>query len=292
MNSSGEHCSSRNTINSLTCYFLATQAFSYNIIVFGAAGAGKSSIINMIADKNVAKTSSDATGCTFKSESYQVEIEGLNLTLWDTSGLNEGDKGRVPAEKAIENLYSLTRGLGKGVSLLIYCVRGPRIQANTADNYDLFYRGLCQEKVPIVLVVTGLEGESSPEEWWRQNEPTYRKQGMEFRDHACVVATKGKIRNGEYLFGAEYDQSQVRLRGLISNLLESTSAPWKIEVNGWLGAIANVVCKAMGILPARFAHIVSQMDDPRAVGAVADVRSLQHIREVGAKILITIANTK
>ncbi|KZP12312.1 hypothetical protein FIBSPDRAFT_799057 [Athelia psychrophila] len=233
-----------------------------NIIVFGATGAGKSSIVNMIADEVVAITSSDATGCTFQSQPYPVEIEGSKFVLWDTSGLNEGDKGRVPAEQAVENLYTLARGLGEGVSLLIYCVRGPRINANTADNYDLFFRGLCQEKVPIILVVTALEGVTSTEEWWLENEPTYREQGMEFDNHACVVATKGKKRGGKYLFETEYNASQVDLRALLCSTLKQSPLPWRIEVNGWLGAISNVVCRAMGIGPTAFSHVVRQLQRP------------------------------
>ncbi|KAF7978163.1 hypothetical protein HWV62_1346 [Athelia sp. TMB] len=217
------------------------ESLPHNIIIFGATGAGKSSVVNMIADKVVATTSSDATGCTFQSQPHDVEIDGARFVLWDTSGLNEGDKGRVPAEQAVENLYSLARGLSDGVSLLIYCVRGPRINANTADNYELFYRGLCQGRVPIILVVTALEGVTSKDEWWLENEPTYREQGMQFSGHACVVSTKGKRRDGKYLFQDEYTASQVDLRALLCSTVKESPQPWKIEVNGWLGAIANVI---------------------------------------------------
>lgn len=267
-----EHPSQSHLDDKLSDNTLPTHIPPPNIIIFGATGAGKSSVVNMIANDIVATTSSDATGCTFQSEPHPVEIDGSKFVLWDTSGLNEGDKGRVPAEKAVENLYALARGLSQGVSLLVYCVRGPRINANTADNFDLFFRGLCQEKVPIILVVTALEGVTSKDEWWQENEPTYREQGMEFAGHACVVATRGKKRDGKYLFEEEYNISQSELRRLLCESVKDCPMPWVIEVNGWIGAIANVVCRAMGIGPTAFSHVVRQLQIPSREGGRSSSR--------------------
>jgi predicted GTPase len=43
-----------------------------NIIIFGAMGAGKSSLINLIADRNIAKTGSDLKRCTLKWTKYEL----------------------------------------------------------------------------------------------------------------------------------------------------------------------------------------------------------------------------
>src|SRR5258706_15773249 len=95
----------------------------HNVILFGESGSGKSSLVNMIVGKNVAKVSGSADGCTFKNEAFPAAINGTTFMIYDTAGLNEGDQGRVPHWNAIEELYTLIRQLDS-VSLLIYCMRG------------------------------------------------------------------------------------------------------------------------------------------------------------------------
>jgi predicted GTPase len=111
----------------------------HNIILFGESGAGKSSLVNMIVGRNTAKVSSDASGCTFKSEPHNALIDGSFFVVHDTAGLNESDQGRVPHWKAIRELYTLIRQLD-GVSLLIYCMRG-RVKENAKANWIFVQQG-------------------------------------------------------------------------------------------------------------------------------------------------------
>jgi len=62
---------------------------SGNIVLVGETGAGKSSIINMIAGTKFAQTSSGATGCTFQSNSYILPMHDRNYRFFDTVGLDE-----------------------------------------------------------------------------------------------------------------------------------------------------------------------------------------------------------
>jgi ABC-type molybdenum transport system ATPase subunit/photorepair protein PhrA len=55
-----------------------------NYIVFGAMGAGKSSLINLIAGKECAKSSPDATSCTLESTKYEIELPDLHFNIFDT----------------------------------------------------------------------------------------------------------------------------------------------------------------------------------------------------------------
>jgi predicted GTPase len=203
------------------------------VIVFGETGAGKSSVINMLAGTVVADTSRNAIGCTFENKCYPVSIHGNTFNLWDTSGLNEGQEGKVPAKVAIANLYDLIRGLEEGVSLLVYCVRGPRIKEQTKKNYKMFWSIFCQEKVPIVIVVTGLENEDPMDAWWQANEGAFTKYGMAFSGHACVTATRGKrSKSGGHKFDDEYEESIEKVQALIAGdfILET---PWKMERRTW-----------------------------------------------------------
>ena len=205
----------------------------HNVILFGESGSGKSSLVNMIVGKNVAKVSGSAESCTFKNEAFPATIGNTTFVIYDTAGLNEGDQGRVPHWKAIEGLYTLIRQL-EGVSLLIYCMRG-RVKENAKANWLLFNKVICGEKVPIIMVVTELEHCGDLEDWWRDNSKEHRnvlaKNHMKPRAVGCVVSFPG--RRNEY---AEiYAKSQGKLRDLI--IQNHLRKPWCEEKNKWFASI-------------------------------------------------------
>jgi hypothetical protein len=161
--------------------------------------------------------------------------------FWDTSGLNEGEEGTVPAKAALSNLHELVAQLSEkenGISLLVYCIRGSRLRDIVRVNYDLFWGIICQRKVPIVLVVTGLELEEDMERWWVDNKDELEEMGMTFHGHACVTTTKGKNdRMGKPMFEKEFRKSETRVRELV----ESTCAsePLRLEGERWMAQIVR-----------------------------------------------------
>jgi GTPase SAR1 family protein len=203
----------------------------HNVILFGEAGAGKSSIVNMIVGDNVAKVSNSAEGCTFKSYPYEATIGTTTFVIYDTAGLNEGDQGRVPHWTAIQELYTLIRRLD-GVSLLIYCMRG-RVKDNAKANWTLFNKVICGEKVPILAVVTGLETYNNPDDWLkdRNNLNVFRRNSMNPRAVGCVVSFPGRRNELEDVYAA----SQIKLRNLITEI--HLRKPWCEEKNKWFASI-------------------------------------------------------
>ncbi|KAG1815214.1 P-loop containing nucleoside triphosphate hydrolase protein [Suillus subaureus] len=163
-----------------------------NVIVFGEAGAGKSSLINLITREYTARVSSDTMGCTTETNAYETEISiplKLKVKLFDTAGLDEGPGGTVPNMQARKVLKTLIRTLMMqgGIHLIVYCVRGERVIRTLRRNYDLI-RSQVKMRVPIALVVTGLEyHEPDMEAWWRKNERIISNHGMTFAGHACVT---------------------------------------------------------------------------------------------------------
>ena len=166
-----------------------------NIILFGETGVGKSSVINLMAGECIAETSTDVDGCTLNSEAYQVEIDTIQINIWDTVGLNGPQMGVDDYYDAIVKAYALIRKLSEagGVDLLLLCLRGARITAIAKSNYRLFYEDLCNKKVPIALVITHLERESRMEDWWERNEASLLKYGMQIAGHACVTGLKEEV---------------------------------------------------------------------------------------------------
>ena len=221
-----------------------------NIIIFGATGVGKSSVVNMLSSGSEAAVSSTAKGETFRHQRYRKDIRGHCISVFDTVGLGEGKKGRVPATKAIEALYRLMRGLDDGVGLLVYVVRGPRLSDSVRKNYELFYEIFCQRKVPIVLVITGLEHEEDMDGWWGRNEAAYRDEKMMFADVACITATKGKGN----VFAKEYEESREKVEKLIlGQCLKTTWLPPGSGKASWLGALLvnhmNELAKLLHLQP-------------------------------------------
>jgi GTPase SAR1 family protein len=209
------------------------NAASRNIVIFGETGTGKSSLINMLSDNEVATVSNLAVGGTFESTPYPITIDGEHYTLWDTAGLNEGDAGSVPADAALDHLRDLVEKLHDGLSLLVYCIRGSRYRDIIKVNYDLFTKIICQGEVPVVIVVTGLENEDRMDDWWIENEKEFTSRKMRFDGHACVTTTKGK----KNMFEEEYEESRVALRALMK--VQCPSDAWLVDSDAWFQRITT-----------------------------------------------------
>lgn len=164
-----------------------------NIVIFGETGAGKSSLVNLITGTQSAPTSSDAMGCTTKTNVYEhdvvIQSKTLKVKLFDTAGLDEGSEGTVPNKEAQKVLKKLLQTLMEqdGIHLLVYCVQGTRESMALRRNYMSFYSKV-KEKVPIVIVITRLENQNPDmEQWWRKNEQSISNLNMTFAGHACVT---------------------------------------------------------------------------------------------------------
>jgi len=189
----------------------------------------------MIASKTIAGISNNAMGYTFGSVDHEVAINGQTYRLWDTSGLNEGEHGTVPGDQAVKNLKDLVHRLkDRGISLLVYCIRGTRFRDILKKNYDVFAGMICQDQVPVVVVITGLENEVPMEKWWIENAKEFEKQKMKFVGHACVTTTKGKLSkiSGKPIFEEEYKESEKVVRELVHRHCAKT--PWSMNEKEWL----------------------------------------------------------
>ena len=222
-----------------------------NVLIFGETGAGKSSIINMLDGGQMALVSDAAVGVTFSNTRYEKTIGGSAFNVFDTIGLNEGSAGKVPARDAIEALYKLMLQLADGVHLLVYVMRAPRITQFAQHNYNLFFDIFCNKKVPIVIIVTGLEDRDDMDQWWIENKDTFNLYGMSFSGHACITATRGKQMDGVYSYADEYKASKKRVETLLSVSWSETS--YKLPTQSWFAStiikMRSVFANALGIGP-------------------------------------------
>ena len=167
------------------------QSESFNIILFGEGGVGKSSIINLLASEDIAMTSPDAMGCTLESTRYTLLVSGNTFNIWDTVGLGEAEISDTNYDSAIVKTYTLIQQIqaAGGLDLLLFCISGgSRISETVQSNYTLFYEVLCGGRTPIAVIVTKLELERGRmDAWWERNESYIEKCGLKFSGHACVT---------------------------------------------------------------------------------------------------------
>ncbi|KAK7462216.1 hypothetical protein VKT23_007821 [Stygiomarasmius scandens] len=235
--------------NSKTCS--SSVEGQRNIILFGAAGSGKSSIVNLLANSvtPLATPSNAVKRIPFDSTRYPITFPGgQSFNIWDTTGLIEGNSysdSRPQTRRSLENLLKDLHAQG-GVHLLVLCIFASRITDIVARNYKMFTKDICQGKANVVVVVTGLENEEPPlENWWSKNEQAFKDYGMNFTGHACITSIKGKHNEEEgYKYQEEYDKS----RKLVENLIETKAS----ETGFNAGDVENVATK---ILAGTFGHI-------------------------------------
>ncbi|KAH7888366.1 P-loop containing nucleoside triphosphate hydrolase protein [Phlebopus sp. FC_14] len=214
----------------------ASSSTTTNIILFGETGVGKSSVINLIAGKSVAKVSADVDGCTMASTQYIIHLKSRSVRIFDTVGLEEPQMGVNGYLSAIEKAFDLVTSLTKygGVHLLLFCMRGGRITATVQSNYRLFHEFLCDKKVPIALVFTGLERERNMDDWWNRNEKNIKKYGIHSVGHACITAVRDS--DDPSAEDDKYTESRRKIVGLLEDCTDNGDA-FKMESESWLGMV-------------------------------------------------------
>ncbi|KAH3732686.1 GTP-binding protein [Pelomyxa schiedti] len=156
------------------------------VLVFGACGQGKTSLLNELLGTHM-ETSSGAVGCTFKTTTCEPHVPpggGAPVVFIDTAGLNEADHGTVPGREAVKNLLEFLRSNREGFNLMVMVHRCGRLDSLFGNNYDLFVKGLVNNSVPVIFVTTGCENEENLDSWPRAN--NVGAMGWHFED---VVGT-------------------------------------------------------------------------------------------------------
>jgi len=193
----------------------------------------------MLAGKKITETSDGVLGCTFQTHRHPITISGMEVSVWDTAGLDEGTRGRISPQMAEKNLTELLRELrsADGIHLLVYCIRGSSVRKSLARDYDIFYSAICRKKVPIVAVVTGLENATTKmEDWWINGGKELAKYKMRFDDHACVTTI-----DMEELKGSAFEErstlSQRLVRELVINNCHHVSTRPPSDTGAFIKAI-------------------------------------------------------
>ncbi|KAI6022899.1 hypothetical protein BKA83DRAFT_4270442 [Pisolithus microcarpus] len=116
------------------------------VVIVGATGVGKSSVINAIAGEKRAQISSDTDACTRECKSFLVELKpGVITELWDTVGWDESHIDIVTGH--VQRLVST-----RGIDLLLFCVRaGDRAKCHV-ERFKRNIQPICGKETSVALV--------------------------------------------------------------------------------------------------------------------------------------------
>jgi small GTP-binding protein len=215
---------SRETTHNIPFTTAASRNKGANIVLFGQAGTGKSSLVNLMAGENIARTSSDARSCTLHWQKYPIQFNDASYNVFDTVGLEEPQQGIPQYLNAVENTYWLIQDLERqgGIDLLMFCMRAGRLTPTLENNYRLFYEFLCDKKVPIIVVITHLEtvvGEM--DNWWERNRAMFNERGVYIAGHACITTIQGN-------YPERYAQSRTTIYKLVKKFTaDEQKEAWK-----------------------------------------------------------------
>ena len=221
------------------------------MILFGETGAGKSSVVNLMADSNVAETSSNLEGCTLQATKHSFTLSSpmMSLNIFDTVGLGESEMDTNTFIGAIEKAQKLITSLRNsgGIDLLLFCVKAGRFTAAMQRNHHFFSEVLCNNRVPLAFVITHLENEDVMENWWDRNQKTFEKYGIRAVAHACITT----LPTDATLYVEKRVQSRRALRKLFQDVLDRPDPSYMQEIRNWL---VTFVEKLLSLLMSGMFH--------------------------------------
>ncbi|KAJ7374053.1 hypothetical protein OS493_009383 [Desmophyllum pertusum] len=110
-----------------SAWFSEESQNQFSILVTGKTGVGKSRLVNALVGKKVAHEGRPRTACTDTVTSYRAEIDGVEVVVWDSPGLQDGSCN--------ENVYvaDMKNKLNQGFDVMIYCLSMTETRFYDAD---------------------------------------------------------------------------------------------------------------------------------------------------------------
>ena len=163
-----------------------------NLMVTGATGVGKSSTINALFGKEVAKVGISADPETTEIDKYELD----NLVIWDTPGLGDGKEAdNKHSKRIIDKLYEKDENDNLLIDLVLVILDGSSRDLGTS--YELINNviipNLGDNKENRILVAINQADVAMKGKYWNTEENRPEKKLQEFLENK-LISVKRRIK--------------------------------------------------------------------------------------------------
>ena len=228
---------------------------SFNIIIVGNTGVGKSTLLNTVLKEQLAKTLiGDA--CTMGVPKPYESEKAKGIRIWDSRGIENGKYNLEAAFSDIKNTIDCLikeNDPDKFIHCIWYCVKSNRFIEDEIENLNNYYNSYI-EKLPIIIIFTRSENQFETEQMMEiiktKLENIKKLNGFQEKSENDIKILK--------VLAQDYktDLGVIKSFG-IHNLMEQTSQSAKIGLER--AFIHSLMEKGKNMLREEFDEIINKL---------------------------------
>jgi|HubBroStandDraft_1064217.scaffolds.fasta_scaffold56663_1 GTP-binding protein EngB required for normal cell division len=161
------------------------------VLVCGATGVGKSTLINTLVRRSAAQT---GIGTPVTQNTVRIESPSGEMAFYDSKGLEVEDASQTYL-LLLSDLLKLRFGssAGKHIDIVLMCIQEPQ---GRIDDAHLEIAGLCEDlRIPLAIAITKTEGNPDLEKAVRERFPravfVRRVRSLELRIGSVTIPAEG-----------------------------------------------------------------------------------------------------
>lgn len=184
------------------------------VLVIGTVGVGKTSLINMLANKPALLASSTAIPKTIDIQRVSIIYEDVEYEFIDTPGLNGALNPDDRSKETIANLFVFLGEKKESIDCVLFVRSETRIDEAFDRSASVFKERLIQNHVPFILVVTGREMDEDLE----GTQVTLDRQFQKYNFDKIICGTTMQGGDLENIFFPIREQMKIQLWSSIAEL--------------------------------------------------------------------------